>query len=246
MEIIKHAQCLLFFVTFFGFVYANGSLELSLHNFTQTLQQLEKTLKDIKVIKIDDNTYKIGEKTINLVTGDMTQQKNIDVLVNAANTGITTVGGSGTAGAIGGKMKKDEKSLFAQDIKDRYKKENGEIGGAYIGTLKENSTLNKLGYKYLVNAVGPDCRAGQDVNLVANAYRNSLQEAAKLNLNSILFPRISSLAFGCPAAIINKHAVDTVVNYFIDNPTSSISEVYFIFYSEADQEALKEYRVLLR
>lgn len=251
---MKHIICLLLFlVTFFCAAYGNDSLESTLSNLGQTLQQLESILKGsapttkIGVTQVDDTTYKVGDKTIKLVLGDITQQKNIDVLVNAANVGVTTVGTGGIARAIGNKMTETERSLFRKDILARYNITLGEVGGAYIGRLQKGSYLNKLGYTYLVNAVGPDCGAGEDVNLVADAYRNSLQEAAKLEVKSIILPRISAIIFGCPAKEVDRLAVDAVVNYLIKNPTSPITTVYLIFFpgQEKDLTALDNYKKLL-
>ncbi len=246
--------------TFFGLVYrqeamilTTDTLSIALINFTKKLNVLDESLKSSvpstkKVVaKVDDTTYKVGNKTIKLVVGDIVKQENIDVLVNAANTSVATVGSAGIALAIRNKMNQSDLTTFGNDIKQRYKLTQGNVGGAYIGKLQQGSSLNNLGYTHMVNAVGPNCNAKQDVNLVANAYRNSLQEVAKLNLKSIILPRISAVLFGCPAQIIDRLAVDTVVDYLVHNPTSSLTMVYFIFFGEQplDITSLENYKKLL-
>lgn len=241
----------------------NGSLESSLAALEHSLQEVRKLLplvevapeepikepaaKERVVSKIDDMTYAIGTKTIKLLIGDMTQQRGIDVIVNAANTSITTIAGGGTAAAIYKKMTDDQRKSFAREIEQTYGTKRGVVGGAYIAKLEPDSTLNALGYRYALNAVGPACNSGDDIKLVANAYSNGLIETAKVNARSILFPRISSGIFGCNGEELDVLAVNAVVGYLMNNQSSSIDTVYFIFYSgsNADLAALEHYKELL-
>lgn len=225
-----------------------------LNKFTQALNNVRNKLGSksysptgalVKILPND--TYQVGSKTIKLIKGDITAQKNIDVLVNAANDNVTTIGSGGIAGAIGSKMLDSERKVFAREIESRYSlpaNKQGKVGGAYLGKLQDGSFLNKLGYKYLINAVGPICPS-QDVNLVANAYRNSLEEAAKVGATSIVIPRISAIIFNCDPDIIDPLAVKTVVNYLAENPGSSLQTIYLIFYDgqPLDMIALEKYRV---
>jgi len=111
----------------------------------------------------------------------------------------------------------------------------------------EGKNLYAHGYRWLVSAVGPRCNAKEDVSLVQYAYREALEESAKVGATSILFPRLSALAFGCPAEKIDLFAVNTVVDYLAKNSESSVNRVVFIFYpgTAADMVAIKNYKKLL-
>jgi len=232
-----------------------SSLNNSLEQLTKALTQKapSEPLKEKKVLKKNnESSYTFHNTEIKLITGNIIEQKNIDVIVNAANkAGILPSGVGGVAAAIVKKLTEKGRVAFNKDVRNRYPNlQEGaasNVGKAFAGTIIPETPLYKNGFRYLINAVGPDCRIPEDINHVAEAYRNSLVEAEKLGATSILFPRISAIIFGCNADLINQMAIDTIVSYISTHPTTSLKTIYFIFYDKQpkDLKALKQYTCIL-
>src|SRR5690349_7442123 len=123
---------------------------------------------------------------IELVQGDITDQAT-DAIVNAANSALA--GGSGVDGAI---HRRGGPSLMAETRK-RYP------AGCATGDAVITGGGN-LAAKHVVHAVGPVYRDGRrgEPELLASAYRSSLEAAAAAGCRSISFPSISTGAYGYP------------------------------------------------
>ena len=162
-------------------------------------------------------TINIGEKRIEIVQGDITEEA-VDAIVNAANTHLQH--GGGIAGAIvrkGGYIIQEE---------------SNKIGYVPTGSAAYTSA-GSLPSKYVIHAVGPVWGSGNEEKLLRSAVRSALVVAEKLNLKSISMPAISSGIFGYPkkeaCRVIfsevknflekDAHSVDTVRLCAIDNPT---------------------------
>jgi O-acetyl-ADP-ribose deacetylase len=131
-----------------------------------------------------------GGKVIELVEGDITQQ-DTDAIVNAANSGL--LGGGGVDGAIhraGGPAILEE----CRKIRDR----QGPLpsGKAVV------TTGGRLKATHVIHTVGPVYRDGKhgEAAVLADCYRNCVQLADTLKLNSVAFPSISTGAYGYPMA----------------------------------------------
>ncbi|MFC1948741.1 O-acetyl-ADP-ribose deacetylase [Chloroflexota bacterium] len=165
---------------------------------------------------------KINQARLSIVQGDITRQ-DTDAIVNAANSSL--MGGGGVDGAIhraGGPAILNEcKKIVARQ---------GRLptGKAVIttgGTLKA---------KYVIHTVGPVWHEGNkgEPELLASAYRESLQAAADNNLSSISFPSISTGAYGYPVDKAAVVALETV-KAFLKEKTTSIREVVFVLFDVA-------------
>ena len=145
-------------------------------------------------------THQAGTTLLELTQGDITRQA-VDAIVNAANSGLR--GGGGVDGAIhraGG---------------PQIMRECRAIGSCATGNAVITSGGN-LAARYVIHAVGPIYRGGQsgEAELLADAYRNSLQRAAEKQLKSIAFPSISTGVYSYPlqeASAIALHVVSTFV-----------------------------------
>lgn len=79
-----------------------------------------------------------------------------------------------------------------------------------------------LGYdlpaKHVIHTVGPVYSGkSSDCDMLRACYRNSLDLAKKADLHSIIFPAISTGAFGFPAKIAAEIAYDTIAEWQKEN-----------------------------
>lgn len=171
---------------------------------------------------------KIGNGTLSLVRGDITQEET-DAIVNAANSRLA--GGGGVDGAIhraGG---------------PRIMEECRKVGGCPTGQAVI-TTGGNLKAKYVIHTVGPIYRDGKsgEPELLASAYRNSLKLSAEKGIRSISFPSISTGAYGYPIRDAAEIALNTVIDFLRSHSTPSL--VNFVLHSDRDlkvyEEVLKE------
>lgn len=170
---------------------------------------------------------KIGER-IELVRGDITRQAT-DAIVNAANSSL--LGGGGVDGAI---HRAGGPAILA---------ECRALGGCRTGDAKI-TTGGRLPARHVVHTVGPVYRDGRggEPELLASAYRRSLEVAAAHGLRSLAFPSISTGAYGYPVRDAARIALTTVADYLRGH--AEVELVRFVLFSESDlavyQEAARE------
>lgn len=138
----------------------------------------------------------IGEVPIELIVGDIAQQ-NVDVIVNAANSRLA--GGGGVDGAI---HRGGGPSIL---------EECRSLGGCATGDAKP-TRAGSLSARWVIHAVGPVYRDGQsgEAELLASAYRRSIDVARRLGARSMAFPSLSTGAYRYPLAEAARIAVGTV------------------------------------
>ncbi|MFQ5729004.1 MAG: macro domain-containing protein, partial [Waddliaceae bacterium] len=123
-----------------------------------------------------------------LKKGDITLEK-VDVIVNAANSGL--LGGGGVDGAI---HRAGGPAILEECKKIRAIKGRCPTGEAII------TTAGNLPATYVVHAVGPIWTGGQkdEGQLLGNAYENSLRIAVENAAKTIAFPSISTGVYRFP------------------------------------------------
>ncbi len=161
---------------------------------------------------------------IKVIKGDITKVK-ADAIVNAANT--TLLGGGGVDGAI---HRAGGPEILV---------ECRRIGGCPTGEAVI-TTAGKLPAKYVIHAVGPVWRGGQnnEDQLLASAYLNSLKIAEKYNLKTIAFPNISTGVYRFPKERAAKIALQTVINFLKNSRV--VKEVIFVCYDDENYEIYKK------
>jgi O-acetyl-ADP-ribose deacetylase (regulator of RNase III) len=170
----------------------------------------------------------INKATLELVQGDITQQ-SIDAIVNAANP--TLLGGGGVDGAI-------HRAAGPQLLE-----ECRTLGGCETGDAKITTGYN-LKAKHVIHTVGPVYRrdGARAPELLASAYRRSLEVASENGLKSIAFPSISTGAYGYPLNEAAPIALATVRDFLKEHP--EIELVRFVLFDgktlAAYEEALKK------
>lgn len=130
--------------------------------------------------------WHIGPAAIELQEGDITDQQ-VDAVVNAANARLA--GGGGVDGAI---HRRGGPTLMAE-TRRRYP------GGCPTGSAVITGA-GELNAKYVIHAVGPVWRGGgqQEAELLAGAYRRSLELAVEHGCASVAFPSLSTGAYAYP------------------------------------------------
>lgn len=159
-----------------------------------------------------------------VAVGDITRLQ-IDAIVNAANSAL--MGGGGVDGAIhraGGR-----KILEAcREIRQTQYPQGLPTGEAVI------TTAGDLPAKHVIHTVGPifGQHRGQEAELLAASYTNSLKLASSHSLQSIAFPAISTGAFGYPlpqAAAVSSEAVERYLEQ-----DQQVREVRLVFFGAKD------------
>lgn len=159
----------------------------------------------------------INEAILELVQGDITQQ-DTEAIVNAANSSL--LGGGGVDGAI---HRAGGPEILAECRK---------LGGCPTGNAKI-TTGGRLKAQYVIHAVGPVYwREGADraAELLASAYRRSLQVAAEKGVRSVAFPSISTGAYGYPIDEAAPIALQTVIDYLLAQEADTIRLVRFVLF----------------
>lgn len=162
--------------------------------------------------------------SIQLVQGDITKIADVEAIVNAANNSL--LGGGGVDGAIhraaGPELLKECRTLHGCETGE------AKLTGAY-----------RLSCKYVIHTVGPIWRGGHhgEAELLANAYRNSLQVAADHGIRSIAFPSISTGVYRYPLDQAAAIAVKTV-SEFCEDHEGQMDVVRFVLF---DADTLQAY-----
>jgi O-acetyl-ADP-ribose deacetylase (regulator of RNase III) len=162
---------------------------------------------------------RIGATSLELVHGDIVAQ-DVDAIVNAANT--TLLGGGGVDGAI---HRAGGPAILA---------ECRTLGGCATGDAKMTGG-GRLRARYVIHAVGPVYRDGRrgEGELLASAYRRSLEVAAGARLGSIAFPSISTGAYRFPIREAATVALATTSSFLAGTP-HAFTCVRFVLFSAAD------------
>ncbi|MCK8515733.1 macro domain-containing protein [Methylonatrum kenyense] len=162
--------------------------------------------------------------TIECVQGDITDQPDMDAVVNAANAALRT--GGGVAGAIhraaGPGLEAECRPLAP------IRPGEAVITGAH--KLPNRHVIHCLGPVYGVDA--PSDR------LLASCYQQVLRLAEDHGLNAIAFPALSTGAFGYPPEPATRIALTTVLEALPD--LSAVKHVRFALFSSADQQRYED------
>lgn len=168
----------------------------------------------------------VGGATLELVEGDITKQ-DTEAIVNAANNSL--LGGGGVDGAI---HRAGGPEILAQ---------TRQLGGCATGDAKI-TTGGRLSARYVIHAVGPVYHREvpeRAAELLASAYRRSLEVASENELHSVAFPSISTGAYGYPLEEAAPIALRTVIDYLSSGQARSIDLVRFVLYGRRAYEVYR-------
>ncbi|MDX1757194.1 MAG: macro domain-containing protein [Marinobacter sp.] len=160
---------------------------------------------------------------VECVQGDITQQPDMDAVVNAANARLMP--GGGVAGAI----HQAAGPGLAQECQALAPIRPGQavISGGHA-----------LPNRYVIHCLGPVY--GQDEpsdQLLGNCFRHALGLADEHGLRSVAFPAISTGVFGYPI----KEAAAVAVAAVVDEGAAlnSVALVRFVLFSDSDREVFQ-------
>ena len=167
----------------------------------------------------------INKSRLELVEGDITEQ-DTEAIVNAANPSL--LGGGGVDGAI-------HRAAGPELLE-----ECRILGGCQTGDAKITKGY-RLKAKRVIHTVGPVYfREGpeQAAELLASAYRRSLEAASENNVRSVSFPSISTGAYGYPMEEAAPIALQTAINYLGSH--TDIELVRFVLFGQRAYQTYEE------
>ena len=158
--------------------------------------------------------------SVTFVVGDLTTQ-DVDAIVNAANEALAP--GGGVAGAI--------LRAGGQEIYD----EAAGLGGCATGDAKATGA-GRLPAQYVIHAVGPVWSGGEagEPELLASAYRRSLEVAEELGCRTVAFPALSTGIYGYPLELAAPVAVGAVREL-----EDRFDEIRFVFLDELGRDTFE-------
>ena len=161
---------------------------------------------------------------VECIRGNIAEQQDMDVIVNAANAELLP--GSGVAGAIhsaaGPGLAEEGRALAPI-----------RPGQAVI------SSAHELPNQHVIHCLGPVYGVDEPSDrLLAECFRNALLLADRHKLTSIAFPAISTGVFGYPlqdaAAVAMKAVSDTLAEL------NSVRLVRFVLFSDEDRKVFEQ------
>jgi O-acetyl-ADP-ribose deacetylase (regulator of RNase III) len=173
-------------------------------------------------------TFLDGRVTV--VVGDITKQ-DVEAMVNAANSSL--LGGGGVDGAIhraGGPAILEE----CREIRRTRFPQGLPTGEAVV------TTGGNLPALYVIHTVGPIYGedSGEEAQLLANCYYNSLTLAVEKNVTSVAFPSIATGVYGYPRAEAADISSRTIENFLAND--RQLKEVRLVFFQPGDAETFLE------
>lgn len=158
---------------------------------------------------------------LEVIKGDITKME-VDAVVNAANTSL--LGGGGVDGAI--------HRAGGPAILDECRKIVARQGGCKVGEAVITAAGN-LPARHVIHTVGPVWNGGKkkEAELLASAYRNSLQLAVEHSLRTIAFPNISTGVYRFPKPLAAEIALSTVQSF-----TAGFERILFVCFDEENYD----------
>lgn len=170
----------------------------------------------------------INKSILTLIQGDITKEEG-DVIVNAANPSL--MGGGGVNGAI---HRTGGSAILEECKKIRALQGPLATGKAVI------TTAGNLKAKYVIHTVGPVWHGGNqgEPELLKSCYVESLKLAVTNECKSIVFPSISTGAYGYPIEKAAPIALESVCNFLKEN--LSIKEVRFVLFDSSTFDSYRQ------
>lgn len=167
----------------------------------------------------------VGGARLVLLRGDITAQ-DAEALVNAANAGLR--GGGGVDGAI--------HRAGGPEIMEQCR----AIGGCPTGEAVVTGA-GRLPSRWIIHAVAPVWRGGGrgEAELLASAYRRSLDLAEERGVRSVALPSLGTGAYGYPLVDAARIALGVAFEH-LHRAGSEIEELRFVLFDARSMAAFHE------
>jgi O-acetyl-ADP-ribose deacetylase (regulator of RNase III) len=172
---------------------------------------------------------------IEIRQGDITDQTDLDAIVNAANTDLVL--GSGVAGAIRRKGGENiQREAVAQAPVSL-----GQAVATSAGQLPLKYVIHAaaMGYREEDQVVPKRSGSLSSAAIIRNATRNSLRVADHLRLGSLAFPALATGVAGFPVDECAEVMIGAAREYAGAHPDSSIQRVVFVLWSADDYQTFQ-------
>jgi O-acetyl-ADP-ribose deacetylase (regulator of RNase III) len=169
---------------------------------------------------------------ITLHLGDITTDRDAEVIVNAANPSL--LGGAGVDGAI--------HRAAGPEVLEQCR----VLGGCATGDAKITGAGRLRGVRYIVHTVGPVWRGGAEgeSELLACCHRRAVELAGAHGCRRIAFPAISTGVYGYPLEQAAEVALGATRAALLDHP--GVEGARFWLFDQrayaAFQDALRDLR----
>lgn len=202
----------------------------------QFLLAQDVVLKELRQIKgdvtLENILPNIIDERIRLWQGDITRLK-VEAIVNAANSQML-----GCFSPLHGCIDNAIHSAAGVQLRlECHELMKNQGFPESTGSAKITKGYN-LPSKHVIHTVGPIIHSGKpsasEEHQLASCYQSCLQIADKHQLKSIAFCCISTGEFRFPNQRAAEIAINTVLNYFEENKTSSIDAVVFNVFKDFD------------
>jgi O-acetyl-ADP-ribose deacetylase (regulator of RNase III) len=167
---------------------------------------------------------------IEIRRGDITQQPDVEAIVNAANTDLAL--GAGVAGAIrrrgGEEIEREARALGPIRL--------GEAAVTGAGRLPNRCVIHAAAMGYRAEDQRVPKRPGSlsSAAIIREATLNSLHRAQERRLGSIAFPALATGVAAFPVDECAQTMIGAVRDYAREHPRSSIRKVVFVLYGEEE------------
>ncbi len=162
----------------------------------------------------------VGEVMLEAVQGDITNQPDMEAIVNAANAQLQT--GGGVAGAI------------HRVAGPRLEEECRPMAPIRPGEAVVTNAYD-LPNRFVIHCLGPVYGMDKPENiLLADTYKNALRLADEKNIPSIAFPAISTGAFGFPFEAATDITLQTVLDTIPG--LVNVKHIRFVLFGDIDFE----------
>lgn len=160
------------------------------------------------------------------IRGDITKVKDVQAIVNAANSSL--LGGGGVDGAI------------HRGAGPELLSECRLLGGCKTGQAKITKGYN-LPCDYVIHTVGPVWNGGghREEELLAACYYHSMQLAVENNIRTIAFPSIATGIYRFPVEKAAGIAIGTV-GKFVEENAGCIDMVEWVLFDENMEKVYRE------
>lgn len=161
-----------------------------------------------------------GGRKLTLKQADIVMEE-VDIIVNAANKSLDH--GAGVAGAIN-----RASNGAVQKHSEKYIKKHGQLFPGQVAVTQAGGSLK---CRRIIHAVGPTNYEHSITvceRLLHDVINKVLQEAEKVNAQSIAVPAISSGIFGVGKEVVAKCITDSIQSYRFSKPLPILSDIRIV------------------